>query len=294
MRAVVVVLRQRRADRHRVHLVEPAGRAVRRGPARPHRRGSGEARDRPRRRGHVVDDPRGVFCPLALGTTEVTVTTAGRRVSSTIEVVPMSALRLPREVRVTPIAPGTCGFPDFAARERPEDQPAVAPEAPAPAQPPIPAPIVPQPAPAPNPAPAPQPLPQTAPPVPPPPPVAPVEPAPLVSQPPVDHGAPARRAGGQAPGARRHRLRCRPASRSSPRPRRRCKRSRRPRCSSSAVARRRSRPTAPPWPTRTRLRRCRGRCRRRRGARAGDRGRNADRPCPPALACTGVRRSDGH
>ncbi len=140
--------------------------------------------------GRVVDDPRGVFCPLAPGTTEVTVTTAGRRVSSTIEVVPMSALRLPREVRVTPIAPGTCGFPDFAARERPKDQPAVAPEAPAPAQPPIPAPIVPQPAPAPNPAPAPQPLPQTAPPVPPPPPVAPVEPAPLVSQPPVDQARP--------------------------------------------------------------------------------------------------------
>ena len=69
--------------------------------------------------GRVVDDPRGVFCPLAPGTTEVTVTTAGRRVSSTIEVVPTSALRLPREVRVTPIAPGTCGFPDFAARERP-------------------------------------------------------------------------------------------------------------------------------------------------------------------------------
>ena len=38
--------------------------------------------------GRVVDDPRGVFCPLAPGTTDVTVTTAGRRVSSTIEVVP--------------------------------------------------------------------------------------------------------------------------------------------------------------------------------------------------------------
>ena len=34
MRAVVVVLRQRRPDRHRVHLVEPADRALRRGPAR--------------------------------------------------------------------------------------------------------------------------------------------------------------------------------------------------------------------------------------------------------------------
>jgi hypothetical protein len=151
--------------------------------------------------GRVVDDPRGVFCPLAPGTTEVTVTTGGRRVTSSIEVMPASALRLPSEVRVTPVAPGTCGFLDFTARRPADDQVAPAPETPAPAPPqPAPVPILPQPAPAPNPAPGPQPLPQAVPPVPPPPLAPPVEPAPLASQPPpADQARPPVGPAGKAP-----------------------------------------------------------------------------------------------
>ena len=145
--------------------------------------------------GHVIDDPRGVFCPLAAGTTDVTVTVAGRRVSMPIEVVTASQAGLPRGIRLTPIAPGTCGFPDFIATPRTDKPAAAAPETLTPAQPPAPLPIAPQPvqptAPVPGPqsphAPAPAPASPPAPalpaPLPPPAPLAP--PAALVSHPPA-------------------------------------------------------------------------------------------------------------
>jgi hypothetical protein len=144
--------------------------------------------------GHVIDDPRGVFCPLAPGSTDVTVTTAGRRVTASIQVVQASSLAgLPSELHITPIAPGTCGFPDFAVSKPADKQGAPAPETPAPTQRPAPAPIVPQPAHPHNPVLGHQP-PQAAAPVPPPPAAPasapPAQSAPLVNQPPSDHARP--------------------------------------------------------------------------------------------------------
>ena len=96
--------------------------------------------------GHVVDDPRGVFCPLAEGSTDVSVTTAGRRVSTTIQVVKTSLLTgLPSQVHVTPIAPGTCGFPEFTVSKAADKQAAPAPETPTATQRPVPVPIIPPP-----------------------------------------------------------------------------------------------------------------------------------------------------
>ena len=260
MRAVVVVLRQRRADRHRVHLVEPAGRAVRRGPARPHLRGSGEARDRPGRRGtrrrrparrvlpagarnHGGDGDDGGAARLLddRGRADVgaAASARGARHPDRARDVRLPRLRGARAPQGS-ARRGARGARAGAATHSGADRPATgtrpqsrAGTAAAAAD---------------RPAGAATAARRTR--------GARAAREPAARRP----GAPARRAGGQAPGARGTAWHSRPASRSSPRPRPRCRRSRRPRCSSSAVARRRSRPTAPPWPTRTRLRRCRGSC----------------------------------
>jgi hypothetical protein len=148
--------------------------------------------------GHVVDDPRGVFCPLAAGATDVTVTTAGRRITTPIEVVALSLLDLPSEIKVTPIAPGTCGFPDFTVTKKADKPAAAAPETPATPQRPAPLPIVPQPAQPHAPVSEP-PAPQPPAPVPPAPltPVTPIPPPPPapVTQPPTDVRPPVAPAG---------------------------------------------------------------------------------------------------
>ena len=96
--------------------------------------------------GHVVDDPRGVFCPLTAGATDVSVTTAGRRITTPIQVIELSLLDLPSEIKITPIAPGTCGFPDFSVTRKADKPAAAAPEKPAAPQRPAPLPIIPPPA----------------------------------------------------------------------------------------------------------------------------------------------------
>ena len=242
---------------NRVHLVEPAGRAVRRGPARPHLRGSGEARDRPGRRGTRRRRPARRVLPAGArnhggdgddgGSARLLDDRGGADVGAAACARCAYADRA-RDVRL----------PRLRGARAPKEQPAVGARGASAAQPPIPAPIVPQPGPAPNPAPAPQPLPQTAPPVPPP--------------PPRTRGArAARRAAARRPGAPARRAGRQPPAPAAP-----------PALPSglsvqSAPAtqvqafqatqvqqqRRRaqaSRPTAPPWPTRTRLRRCRGSC----------------------------------
>ncbi len=120
--------------------------------------------------GHVVNDPRGFLCPLALGSVDVAVTALGQRVTSPVRVIPVS--RLGDDIRSTPIPAGTCAFPSF---DRPDDEPkpAATPESPAATTPP-----------AANPAPAaaepqPQPEPQPAQPQ------QPVPPAPVSAPPPV-------------------------------------------------------------------------------------------------------------
>jgi hypothetical protein len=163
------------------------------------RRGSGD--EGPRRpeividaSGHVVDDPRGVFCPLTTGATDISVTTAGRRVTTTIQVVELSNFGIPDEVKITPIAPGTCGFPDFVVT-KPKEKEDVAPiPTPGPLSPVIPQPIFPQPVQPPAPAPshpAPQPAAPAPPAVPAPVPVpAPLPPPPAIQSPPSDAAHP--------------------------------------------------------------------------------------------------------
>jgi len=63
--------------------------------------------------GHVIDDPRGFLCPLALGTVNVTVTALGRRISSEVRIIPVPKLDS-GNIRSEPIPEGTCGFPSFS------------------------------------------------------------------------------------------------------------------------------------------------------------------------------------
>jgi hypothetical protein len=94
--------------------------------------------------GHVVDDPRGFLCPLALGSVNVTVTALGQRIASPIKVVPVP--RLGGEIRLTPVPEGTCAFPGFV-RVDDEPKPTATPEPPAGTTPPAadPAPSAPEP-----------------------------------------------------------------------------------------------------------------------------------------------------
>ena len=144
--------------------------------------------------GHVVDDPRGVFCPLAAGSTDVTVTAAGRRVSAPIQVIAGLPSGLPSDIHITPIAPGTCGFPDFTVSRPTDKQASAAPDKPAVPQRPGPVPVFPQPVHPHDPVVAHH-SPQTTAPVPPAPPsgpapAPPVPVPPLVSQPPAEHAVP--------------------------------------------------------------------------------------------------------
>ena len=122
--------------------------------------------------GHVIDDPRGFFCPLALGTVDVTVTALGRRVTTPVRVIPVPRIE---GLRATAIPPGTCAFPNLDFSDE-EPKPAATPQAPAGTTPPAaadpaPAPADPQPqaepaqpkpeTPAPGPVPA-TPIPGTA------------------------------------------------------------------------------------------------------------------------------------
>ena len=223
-------------------------------------------------------------------------TTAGRRVTTPIEVVPTLGAAAPARGARHPDRARHVRLPRLrGARARPRSSPPRRPRRPRrraahsgadrPAT-----------GTRPQPAPAPQPLPQTGPrrcrhrrPS-----HAVERRAAAVSQPPADQARPpvapaAKPPAPAAPPALAVRplgpVRARDAGAS---------RSRRPRCSSSAArARVRGRQRrrglrAPAFAAAV------GDARRRRGARPGDRGRNADRPCPPALARTGVRRSDGH
>ncbi|MDA0159990.1 hypothetical protein OM076_06940 [Solirubrobacter ginsenosidimutans] len=136
--------------------------------------------------GHVVDDARGVFCPLAAGSTDVTVTTAGRSVTASVQVVKTSLLSgLPSQVHVTPIPPGTCGFPDFTVIKPPEKTAAAAPETPAAPQRPGPAAILPPQVVQPHHPVVVHQSPHPAPAVPPPAPAAPAPAPPVQSPPPV-------------------------------------------------------------------------------------------------------------
>jgi hypothetical protein len=142
--------------------------------------------------GHVVDDARGIFCPLGLGTTSVSVTALGQRVTAPVRVVPVPSFDFGEgqtSFRATQIPPGTCGFPRFTRVDPVENKPAPTPKKPAlpPSAPePEPAPKVHhRPHPAPHPAPQPQPQ-VTTPPPPVPAPLQPVEPAaPQQARPPV-------------------------------------------------------------------------------------------------------------
>ena len=115
--------------------------------------------------GHVIDDPRGIFCPLGLGTTNVSVTALGQRVTAPVRVIPVPSFEFGEgetTFRATQIPPGTCGFPRFTRVDPVENKPAPTPKKPAlppPAPVPEPAPKVHQ-RPHPAPQPAPQPLPQ--------------------------------------------------------------------------------------------------------------------------------------
>ena len=110
--------------------------------------------------GHVIDDPRGFLCPLALGTVDVAVTALGRRISTPVEVVPVPKLGN-GNIRSEPIPEGTCGFPSFT---RTDDQPTptATPETPTATTPPVSAPAPSAPVPGPHHAPA---KPHPAPPV---------------------------------------------------------------------------------------------------------------------------------
>ncbi len=69
--------------------------------------------------GHVVDDPRGFICPLALGSVDVTVTALGHRVASPVRVIDVSSFD-DDDIRTNPIPAGTCAFPTFSP---PGDEP---------------------------------------------------------------------------------------------------------------------------------------------------------------------------
>ena len=115
--------------------------------------------------GHVIDDPRGFICPLAVGTVDITLTALGQRVTTPVRVIPVPRID---GLRATAIPAGTCAFPnlDFT---RDEPKPAATPQPPAattpPAADPAPAPADPQPQPQPAKpqpqAPAPAPVPAT-------------------------------------------------------------------------------------------------------------------------------------
>ena len=115
--------------------------------------------------GHVIDDPRGFICPLAVGTVDITLTALGQRVTTPVRVIPVPRID---GLRATAIPAGTCAFPnlDFT---RDEPKPAATPQPPAattpPAADPAPAPADPQPQPEPAQpqpqAPAPAPVPAT-------------------------------------------------------------------------------------------------------------------------------------
>ena len=76
--------------------------------------------------GHVIDDPRGFFCPLALGTVDVTVTALGRRVTTPVRVIPVPRID---GLRATAIPPGTCAFPNLDVSDE-EPKPAATPQRP--------------------------------------------------------------------------------------------------------------------------------------------------------------------
>jgi hypothetical protein len=133
--------------------------------------------------GHVVDDPRGIFCPLGLGTTNVSVTALGQRVMAPVRVIPVPSFPTgdgESSIKATPIPEGTCGFPRFTREETPvENKPAPpTPKKPVPPLAPEPEPAAkPNPRPHPVPQPQPQPVPQAPAPVPAPPaPPSPVQP----------------------------------------------------------------------------------------------------------------------
>lgn len=87
------------------------------------RRGTDEKNRRPEivldADGHVVDDPRGMFCPLTLGTTTVTATVMGQRIAAPVRVTPLPPFATgdagngKTHYEAVPIPPGTCGFPNF-------------------------------------------------------------------------------------------------------------------------------------------------------------------------------------
>ena len=123
VRAVVGRLRERRADQPHLLLVEPTGRALRRRPARKRRARLGDARHPPGLQRARRRRPAGPCSARSRpAATEVTVTTAGRRMSMPVEVVTGSLAGIPSNIRLTPIAPGTCGFPDFIASPRTESR----------------------------------------------------------------------------------------------------------------------------------------------------------------------------
>ena len=87
-----------RPDRHDVHVLGPPDRPLRRGP--PRRADDGRPQVVLDASGHVVDDPRGFLCPLALGSVDVTVTALGQRVTSPVRVIPVSTLG--DDIRIDP------------------------------------------------------------------------------------------------------------------------------------------------------------------------------------------------
>lgn len=97
--------------------------------------------------GNVVDDPRGFVCPLAVGTTDVTVTAMGRRVTNPLRVIPVPKVD---GVKLTSAPAGSCAFPILDPQVE-EPKPAPTPQPPAA---PVKPPVV-------DPAPVPEPQPQT-------------------------------------------------------------------------------------------------------------------------------------
>ncbi|WP_445149477.1 hypothetical protein [Baekduia sp. Peel2402] len=81
--------------------------------------------------GHVVDDPRGWFCPIGLGTTTVTATALGHRVAEPVRVFPAEDVDLGDNYEADPVPPGTCAFPTFT-KVKEETKPAPVPDKPAP------------------------------------------------------------------------------------------------------------------------------------------------------------------
>lgn len=140
--------------------------------------------------GHVIDDPRGFVCPLALGNTDVYVTAMGRRVTTPIRVIPVPKID---GLRATSIPPGTCAFPILDPTPNdPKPTPTPQPPAADPAPPATdPAPVVPDPQPQPQQPsqPAPQPAPNPAPPAPNPGSAGPAPAAPVRVTPPVADAA---------------------------------------------------------------------------------------------------------